>query len=444
MNKFSISHWFTLPRLLVIGACLCFIIEFSLHLAQLNHLKKFKETDFYKIGNFRYINLSKDNYRVELVQLCISFFFAVVSFLLIDFIWSKTNGNYMFLLVITIIEYVFTTIPVQCITRNIVYPKYQINQPFDKNFFGQSLIELFSGYLGQCLLILILNLFARCTHLERNPLENRSDEPAEENTREIDQLNPDQETDAPKPKKCIKVRFWFIVPFIAAVLLFFITAYLPDILMIEGEEAFKPISTSDPSKDIYNLSQKVGFPYDEIYVSYSVRDEGSPNAYFSGILSKKVMVTSTLLKVVDIKQATAVVGHELGHYKHNDIVISYFATLVMVVLYGAALYLIQKKTLSEFGLGEKMPVAVVLFVANGLFKPANLLYTPLRNVIMRSCENNADCFSAKLGLPIDTALSALFEAVGETFDSNTAYANFYNSHPQLKERLANIAQCKKQ
>ena len=91
-----------------------------------------------------------------------------------------------------------------------------------------------------------------------------------------------------------------------------------------------------------------------------------------------------------------------------------------------------------------MPVAVALFTANVLFKPANLLYTPLRNVIMRNCENNTDCFSAKLGLPIDTALSALFEVVGKIFASNATYSNFYNRHPQLMERLVNIARCKKQ
>ena len=105
--------------------------------------------------------------------------------------------------------------------------------------------------------------------------------------------------------KC-KVRFWMMVLGFGTVLFFILTSFLPSILMIE-KDAYVPISKHGINQSIYNLSQKVDFPYNEIYVSYSIRDQNVSNAYFSGIITKKVMVTDTLLRSIDIISVTAVV-----------------------------------------------------------------------------------------------------------------------------------------
>ena len=459
MKKEIIFRFLTLPRLLVFGAFFCFLVDFSLNLSQLSHLKKYQEKDFSSLREYAYLNLAKDNVRLQLVQLCVTLFFAILCFLLINFIWEKTNGNFLFLLVITVIEFFFTKLPFEIIKSNVIYPKYDVNEPFDRKAFGQLLMETAAMVLLESLVIIILNLFGKCTHIERLPDENPEDMQTVLNQnnnnnnenpliQDNNALTPDQETREEDPnnhnRKCcrmFRLPFWAVIPIILIPAFFFITAYLPDILMLEGEGVYSPISTEDTNKAIYNLSKKVGFPYEEIYISFSQRDENSPNAYFSGIISKKVMVTNTLMRIVDIQQVSAVVGHELGHYKHNDILFSFFMQSFLICLFSFCVFIVQKKTLSDFGLGYQMPVVVVIFVASGLCKPLYSIYQPLQNTIMRTFEKNADCFAAEMGLPIGKALQSLFDSVGQSYESSTAYSNYYDNHPRLSERLEHIKQC---
>ena len=241
--------------------------------------------------------------------------------------------------------------------------------------------------------------------------------------------------------KC-KVRFWMLVLGVGTVLFFILTSFLPSILMIE-KDAYVPTSKHGINQSIYNLSQKVDFPYNEIYVSYSIRDQNVSNAYFSGIITKKVMVTDTLLRSIDIRSVTAVVGHELGHFKHKDTLTTFFLVMFLFVLFSLCIRYVEKRTLAEFGLEFRMPVVVVLLVSSALFKPLYSIYLPFQNYVMRRMEDGADCFAAEMGLPIGEALQKLLSSVGQTFESSPIYANYYNSHPQLSERLMNIAQCKK-
>jgi Zn-dependent protease with chaperone function len=117
--------------------------------------------------------------------------------------------------------------------------------------------------------------------------------------------------------------------------------------------------------------------------------------------------------------------------------------MFLFVLFSLCIRYVEKRTLAEFGLEFRMPVVVVLLVSSALFKPLYSIYLPFQNYVMRRMEDGADCFAAEMGLPIGEALQKLLSSVGQTFESSPIYANYYNSHPQLSERLMNIAQCKK-
>ena len=69
------------------------------------------------------------------------------------------------------------------------------------------------------------------------------------------------------------------------------------------------------------------------------------NAYFSGIITKKVMVTDTLLRSIDIRSLTAVVGHELGYFKHKDTLTTFFLVMFLFVLFSLCIRYVEKKNI---------------------------------------------------------------------------------------------------
>lgn len=422
--------------MLVASAVFCFLMDLFPHLAQLSHLKSYKENQFDNVLDYKKLNKVIDSTRLDILKLCTSCTFAIFLFLLIGCIYNKTDSNYLFLLISSSIEFLFVTLPFSYLEVTKIDAKYNSNiVGYTKSDFLKLLMDHGSLVLGQALGILFLSCFARCTHLEVHP---------DENDAQTNQFDPNENTTPvqPQTRKC-RCAFWMLIPTIAMPGLFLLTAYLPDIMMnSEPPGTYKNVSVWDKDNQILKLSEKVGFPYNDIHISHSIRDANSPNAYFSGIITKKVMITNTLMEVLDIYHVSAVVGHELGHYKHNDIVISLLLMYVNILLVTFVVYVIQKKGLSELGLSYKMPVAIVLFVSITLFKPVYALYRPIFNAVVRHEENRADCFAANLGLPIGEALTGLFKAVHQTFDPSPFFVFVYHNHPSLSERLSNIAKCK--
>ena len=69
------------------------------------------------------------------------------------------------------------------------------------------------------------------------------------------------------------------------------------------------------------------------------------------------------------------------------------------------------------------------------------IYQPLQNSLMRTFETRADCFAAKLNLPIGEALQSIFDSIGQSYESSASYSNYYDNHPQLSVRIKNIKKC---
>ena len=142
-----------------------------------------------------------------------------------------------------------------------------------------------------------------------------------------------------------------------------------------------------------------------------------------------------------VDQLCAVVAHELGHWSHKDMVKSFLFSLFLVVLVSLFFLFIQKIGLSGIGLGNQMPVVIVLICVTTLFMLPQLLLLYTSNIMARSFENNADCFAASLGLPIGEALTKLTESVYSEIESAEIYSILYENHPSLTKRLAHIQKC---
>jgi len=86
---------------------------------------------------------------------------------------------------------------------------------------------------------------------------------------------------------------------------------------------------------IRRLTQKAGLPMPKVYII----DSDQPNAFATGRSPKHgvVAVTTGIMRILSMEELSGVIGHELAHIKHRDILISTIAATFA----GAISYLAQ-------------------------------------------------------------------------------------------------------
>ena len=202
---------------------------------------------------------------------------------------------------------------------------------------------------------------------------------------------------------------------------------------------FEPLNDQELKNDIDNLMAKVGFKASGIYVMDASKRDTRLNAYFAGLFkTKRVVLFDTLLKKLNKNEILAVLGHELGHFKHKDI-------LKNIAIVGGMLFIV-------FAIFGHLPDTVfkelmipktgtnIIILALLFSEPLLFIFQPFVNLISRHNEFGADEMGSVLVSKKDLA-SALKKLVNENkhFPKvSKLYSIIYYSHPPILERLENL------
>lgn len=199
---------------------------------------------------------------------------------------------------------------------------------------------------------------------------------------------------------------------------------------------FKPLEDETLSSNISQLLKKAGLNSDGVfYIDASKRDTRL-NAFFAGLgKSKRVVLYDTLLKKINQNELLAVLGHELGHFKHNDLIKK--IVLIGVVLFAVfALFgNIPDAVYNALHVKQSAYSSIVFFM---LFSPiVFFIVTPILGIASRHDEYAADEYAAENG-----SSKALIDALKKLADENKSYPHshplnviFYHTHPPLVNRL---------
>ena len=200
---------------------------------------------------------------------------------------------------------------------------------------------------------------------------------------------------------------------------------------------FTPLEDKELKRDIDELMQKSGFKANGVYVVDSSKRDTRLNAYFGGLgKSKRVVLFDTLLEKLSKKELLAVLGHELGHFKHKDI----FKNILMLgVMFFALFYIFANLPSSLYeaiGIPANAPysiIAIFLLLSPVFF----FFFMPLINFVSRRNEFAADRYGSELGgrANLRNALLKLVEENSHFPLSHPLYIFFYYSHPPILERL---------
>ncbi|MEA3418361.1 MAG: M48 family metallopeptidase [Campylobacterota bacterium] len=202
---------------------------------------------------------------------------------------------------------------------------------------------------------------------------------------------------------------------------------------------FNPLEEGELKDAIVTLMSRVGLKSDGIFVMDASKRDSRLNAYFGGLgKSKRVVLFDTLLEKLKDKELLAVLGHELGHFKHGDI---WKNIALMGLLLFVSFFLLGNLPDTLFTQMGTIPDAGVKIAMMTLLLPlVSFLFTPVMSYVSRHNEYAADEFGSEMGGK-ENLVSALLKLVTENKafpKSHPLVIFFYYTHPPIIERLKEL------
>jgi STE24 endopeptidase len=181
---------------------------------------------------------------------------------------------------------------------------------------------------------------------------------------------------------------------------------------------------------------EAGLQSEGIFVMDASKRDSRLNAFFGGLgKSKRVVLFDTLIKKLTTKELLAVLGHELGHFKHGDI---WKNIALMGLLLFIAFYLFGHLPDELFTQMHVSPHAGVKIAMLMLLLPlVSFVFNPFMSYVSQHNEYAADAYGSDVGGQ-EHLISALLKLVTENKSfpkSHPLVIFFYHTHPPIIERL---------
>lgn len=208
---------------------------------------------------------------------------------------------------------------------------------------------------------------------------------------------------------------------------------------------------------VENLSITTGLPMPKVYIV----DDKAPNAFASGRDPKHAIVAATtgLIDVMDDKELTAVMAHEMSHVKNYDIRVSMIVfglTCVVGLISDLAFRMMFYGNRRRDNEGS--PVGYVLIMVAAILSP--IFASLAQMAVSRQREYLADASAVNITRYPDGMISALKKLQSHTQpmkSQNIAteamwinnplrkgfFSNLFSSHPPIEKRIERLEHGKK-
>ncbi|EAK8106109.1 M48 family metallopeptidase [Campylobacter jejuni] len=230
--------------------------------------------------------------------------------------------------------------------------------------------------------------------------------------------------------------FWWIAAFIFAFCIIVIINLIYPTLIAPIFNKMEKLDDENLLKKISSLMKQCGFSANGVYVIDASKRDKRLNAYFGGLFkSKRVVLFDTLSKALNERELLAVLGHELGHFVHKDIIKALFnGAITMFLLFFVFANLPEFVYLESHLEGVNGGVFALLFILANIF---SFLISPMLNALSRKNEFAADQHGAKVTSKEDmkNALIALARENKAFIKTSKIYTFFYLSHPSISDRI---------
>jgi Zn-dependent protease with chaperone function len=245
-------------------------------------------------------------------------------------------------------------------------------------------------------------------------------------------------------------RWWFYTWLLAMPVTVFVV-FLAPLALDPLFNNFELLDKTNPQlvDAIERVAARAGenIPRNKIFLMDASKKVTTLNAYVTGLgPSKRIVVWDTTLKNATIPETLFVIGHEMGHYVLNHVVIGMAALAVGMFFGFYLLYAIANWALPRFqqrwhmrGLSDWAAVPMLLLI----FSILNIVADPVRSAIGRQIEHSADIYGLEVTHGINPnsqeAAAHAFQVLGELALSypypNNFYVFWYSDHPPIRDRV---------
>jgi heat shock protein HtpX len=238
-----------------------------------------------------------------------------------------------------------------------------------------------------------------------------------------------------------------VVAVFYAVLEYFISARMA--MAINGGKEIAKQDAPELWRTVENLAIAEGLQMPRVFII----DDSAPNAFATGRNPKHAMVAATtgLLNIMDKRELTAVMAHEMGHVKNYDILVS-MIVFGLVSVISLVCDIILRITLFSSS-DNKNPVVMLVGLAALIIAP--IVAILVQFAVSRQREYLADASSAMTTRDSEgmiMALTKLRDHAQPMRKQNTSTAHLYianplkkgffskifSTHPPLDERIARL------
>jgi heat shock protein HtpX len=241
-----------------------------------------------------------------------------------------------------------------------------------------------------------------------------------------------------------------VIALVMAGVMNFVAYFFSDKLALASMRAYEVGPDHGLYQLVARLAQRGGLPMPRVYVS----PIEAPNAFATGRSPRHAAVCATegLLRLLDERELAGVMGHELSHVRHRDILIqSVAATIAGALTYLGYMFMFGGgRRSSDSDGGSPLAGLLVLIlgpVAAGLIQAAisrqreyaadsggaSLTGDPMD--LARALEK-IDAYSRQIPVDVNPAFNSLF--IIEPLNVMKGIGNLFATHPPLEKRLVNL------
>ncbi|MCX8118102.1 MAG: zinc metalloprotease HtpX [Desulfobacterota bacterium] len=246
-----------------------------------------------------------------------------------------------------------------------------------------------------------------------------------------------------------------IIAFLFAAGMNFFAYWFSDkvVLRMYGAQPVTPAEAPELYRIVAELTNKASMPMPKVYII----DNDTPNAFATGRNPEHaaVAVTTGLLRILSKEELAGVIGHELSHIRHRDILIS---TIAATLAGAIGMLASMARWGAIFGSGrsedEERGGANFLFVFIATMI-ASIAAVLIQMAISRSREYMADAGGAHLSHPLWLAkalgkLEMAAHRIPMEANPSTAHMfivnplrgggvlSLFSTHPPIEERIARL------
>lgn len=233
--------------------------------------------------------------------------------------------------------------------------------------------------------------------------------------------------------------YWWFYGFLFSFVIILCINMIYPIVIVPLFNKLTPLEDENLKSSIEELLIKAGLKSSGVFSLDASKRDNRLNAYFGGLgRSKRVVLFDTLIAKLEKHELLAVLGHELGHFKHKDILKNIASSALMLFLMFALFGNLPEELFDSLRVTQSPGSVMVLFL---LLSPlVSFVLMPLFGLLSRYNEYRADEYGSEC-----ESKEALSSALVKLADENKSFPlshpltiALYFTHPPLTERLKKL------